>query len=291
MIVLAGTLPIEDLRLKVGEGRVKDGQFYIGDTSVSLNRGTAAMMAACCVVCSRYSSEAPYCIVSGDIGDGRGSIPVYDFLIKNISGLQPDVFVGHYIMPNLAYHNKFIDAIGKMTIKPKLIADAGFMYIAKMAGFAAEYTVFTPDLGELAFLADGQAPHPFYTRGFIFHMEPRTKELIAMAYAEKNAARFLFVKGERDIVCENGEVLGEVTDPSVPELEAIGGTGDTITGMIGAYLGNGLAEKEALHLAACVNRLAGESAKPTPATQIGEIVMRIPQALEKVVIGPTGSRC
>jgi ADP-dependent NAD(P)H-hydrate dehydratase / NAD(P)H-hydrate epimerase len=52
-----------------------------------------------------------------------------------------------------------------MNRRPILIADAGFMYAAKMSGQAACYDFFTPDVGELAFLADEMAPHPFYTRG------------------------------------------------------------------------------------------------------------------------------
>ncbi|MFO7970579.1 MAG: sugar kinase, partial [Desulfobacterales bacterium] len=58
-----------------------------------------------------------------------------------------------------------------MDPRPTLIADAGFMYAAKMSGLSEAYELFTPDAGELAFLADEEAPHPFYTRGFILHEE------------------------------------------------------------------------------------------------------------------------
>jgi hypothetical protein len=37
----------------------------------------------------------------------------------------------------------------------------------RRAAKAAQFDLFTPDVGELAFLADEEAPHPFYTRGFI----------------------------------------------------------------------------------------------------------------------------
>ena len=47
--------------------------------------------------------------------------------------------------------------------KPTLVADAGFMYVAKMSGYADAYDLFTPEAGELAILADEKAPHPFYT--------------------------------------------------------------------------------------------------------------------------------
>jgi len=69
------------------------------------------------------------------------------------------------------WHNRVLFQIQGLAEKPVLIADAGFMYAAKMSGQAELYDLFTPDIGELAFLADEAAPHPFYTRGFILHEE------------------------------------------------------------------------------------------------------------------------
>ena len=63
------------------------------------------------------------------------------------------------------------------------------MYAAKMSGQAASYDLFTPDAGELAFLADETAPHPFYTRGFILHENNKIPDLINRAYSHKNAAK------------------------------------------------------------------------------------------------------
>ena len=63
-----------------------------------------------------------------------------------------------------------------------LIADAGFMYVAKMSGAAPLYDLFTPDVGELAFLADEDAPAPLLHRGFILH-EDNSPDLIARAYS------------------------------------------------------------------------------------------------------------
>jgi len=285
MILLAGTMPLENLKLTAGKGKLVDGTFMIGDQQLPLNRGTAAMMAACCAVCKKYDLVEPYCVVSGDIGDGDGSIPIYDYLYENILQTSPEIIVAHYIMPNLPFHNKVLKAIKALKKAPILIADAGFMYVAKMSGCAPYYDVFTPDLGELAFLADGEAPHPFYTRGFIFHMENRAKELIKFAYEEENSAKFLLVKGEKDYICKDGEILREVEEPDIPELEAIGGTGDTITGMIAALIYKGISEEDALILSARANRLAGKLTKPTPATQIGEIIEKIPPALEEVLEG------
>ncbi len=285
-MLLAGTLPIRSLKLKAGPGRLAgDGKFMIGEETFPANRGTGAMMAACLSICEKYGLGEPHCVVSGDIGKGDGSILLYNYLKEKLPGMGVKVMTFHYIMPNLPCHNMVIKVIKAMKKPPILIADAGFMYVAKMSGVARYYDVFTPDLGELAFLADREAPHPFYTRGFIFHMEDRAKELIKLAYEHENSAKFLLVKGEKDYICKDGEILEEVKDPDIPELEAIGGTGDTITGMIAALIYKGISEQEALILSARTNRLAGKLAKPTPATQIGEIIEKIPQALEEILEG------
>jgi hypothetical protein len=282
MLLLAGTLPIKGLKLQEGKGKLVNGRLMIGDRTFSLNRGTAAMMAACCAVCKKCDLEKPYCVVSGDIGRGEGSIPLYHYLRDQIPKMGVNVATFHYIMPNLPYHNEVLESIKTMKEKPFLIADAGYMYVAKMAGFAQFYDIFTPDLGELAFLADKEAPHPFYTRGFIFHMEDRINELIKLAYEGENAARFLFVKGKRDYICKDGEILKEIGEMKIPELEAIGGTGDTITGMVAGLIYQGISTEEALVKSARANRLAGILAKPTPATQIREIIEKIPQAMDEI---------
>ena len=69
-----------------------------------------------------------------------------------------------------------------------------------MSGYADHYDLFTPDVGELAFLADETAPHPFYTRGFLLAEDKDIPELVARAYAGNNAARHLLVKGSTDHV-------------------------------------------------------------------------------------------
>jgi ADP-dependent NAD(P)H-hydrate dehydratase / NAD(P)H-hydrate epimerase len=89
-------------------------------------------------------------------------------------------------------------------------------------------------VGELAFLADETAPHPFYTRGFILHEDNRAPDLIARAYAHHNAARYLLVKGETDYLADSGGIVAAVAEPRIETLEPIGGTGDTLTGMAAA---------------------------------------------------------
>jgi len=231
MILVVGTLPLEGVDLVWGRVEVREKSIKIGGEEFPLGRGTAAMMAACAMV---LDGDQLYGVTVGDIGTGEGSVKLYRFLAEEVPKLSPAVICFSYVMPNRTLHDAAFEAIQDMKPRPMLLADAGFMYVAKMSGEAPQYDLFTPDLGELAFLADDKAPHPFYTRGFIFHMTERVPELIKGAYETGGAAKVLLVKGERDYVCKDGEILEVIEEPKVPELEPIGGTGDTITGMTAA---------------------------------------------------------
>ncbi len=76
-------------------------------------------------------------------------------------------------------------------------------------------------------------------------------------------------------------VLGTVDFPAEEALECIGGTGDTLTGIVAALIHSGMAFPDAALLAARVNRLAGKLTRPTPATQVSEIIRSIPEALRR----------
>lgn len=189
----------------------------------------------------------------------------------------------HYLQPDVDWHNKVLFAVQAMKNRPILIADAGFMYAAKMSGQAPEYDLFTPDVGEMAFLADEEAPHPFYTRGFILHEQNKVPDLISRAYGSRNAASCLLVKGHKDSIADQDGIYDIIDTPMVESLEAIGGTGDTLTGIVSALISSGTEIKKAASLAARINRLAGSYANPTPATQVSEIITHIPKALEKIL--------
>ena len=281
--MVTGTVPFESTEVVAGIAALVDGDIVVAGQRFPINRGTAALIATACVVCRCVGLANPYCVIAGDIGKGDGSTALYNYLKKAIPETGPELVAFHYFMPNWYHHEEVFQAIRKMDKKLILVADAGFMYVAKLSGFAPSYSVFTPDLGELAYLADEEAPHPFYTRGFIFHKEDDVEDLIKMAYEGENAARYLLVKGKVDYICEEGTILYRVTEPNVPVLEAIGGTGDTITGMIAALIHKGLAIPVALRIAATANRVAGRLASPTPATQIAEIIEKIPAALDEVM--------
>jgi len=185
-------------------------------------------------------------------------------------------------MPDLKLNKKILATIDTMTDKPIMIADAGSMYVAKAGGDAHYYQVFTPDLGETAFLADDKADHPSFTRGYIFNMEEDVPELIRRAYAGNNAAPTMFVKGRVDYICQDGKIVDTIDQPSIPTMEPIGGTGDLITGMISALIYAGVTPLQSCRIAGRVNRVAGELSQPTPATQIDKILQYLPQALARV---------
>lgn len=283
MFAIVGTVPEKDFPIIHGTLKLSGERILIGNRTVPVNRGTSALMAASVLAADTLGIPAPYAFLVGDIGYGAGSRHLYKYLTEHLHEYDIGTLTFHYLQPIAHWHDRLLGAIDAMGKKPVLIADAGFMYAAKMSGFAERYDLFTPDMGELAFLADESAPHPFYTRGFILHDEKRAPELITRAYAHKNAACNLLVKGENDYVVHRGSILEVISEPSEEAMEAIGGTGDTLTGIVSALIAAGLTIPDASICAAIANRLAGYLARPTPATTITEIIFHIPASLKETL--------
>lgn len=283
MLAVVGTAPEPELDVTAGPARLDDDRVVINDRPFEVNRGTPALLAAALTVDRAIGGPGVFAYLVGDIGTGKGSRRLYDYLTQDLPEQRFEALTFHYLQPDADGHGRVLLAVGRMAARPLLIGDAGFMYAAKMCGQAPEYDLFTPDAGELAFLADDQAPHPFYTRGFILHREDQVPELIARAYAHGNAARRLLVKGKRDYLAEGPDRLVPLDGPSHPALEAIGGTGDTLTGAAAALAANGMELGRAAKTAALVNRLAGLLAQPTPATQVIEIIAHLPAALDRAL--------
>ncbi len=288
MLAVVGTVPDQDFPLAMGKVALEDDVISIQGNHAPVyravvNRGTPALLAAAIKVGEVVGQPPPVAYLVGDIGLGDGSRRLYAFLSENSAKWDVNAVAFHYLQPDVDWHNRVLFALEEMTHRPVLIADAGFMYAAKMSGQAPAYDLFTPDVGELAFLADEEAPHPFYTRGFILHEEMRVPALIERAYQHENAAACLLVKGQPDYVADRQGVHTTIDMPVEAAMEAIGGTGDTVTGIVAALIGAGIEVKEAAILAARVNRLAGRYARPTPATQVMDIVRQIPAALAQVL--------
>lgn len=283
MLAVVGTVPDEEFPLLSGEVCLDDDRIVIEKRRVPVNRGTAALLAASIMAAETLDLPPPYAYLVGDTGMGRGSRRLYEHLTGNLGRADFQAVTFHYLQPDVDWHNRVLFAVKEMEQRPILIADAGFMYAAKMSGQAESYDLFTPDVGELAFLADEEAPHPFYTRGFILHEDNKIPELIARAYEHHNASRYLLVKGAQDYVA-SAEGIQETIDQPVEEaLEAMGGTGDTVTGIVSALIVAGIYIPEAAALAARINRLAGHYANPTPATQVMELIRHIPKATKRIL--------
>lgn len=277
--LIVGTVPDESLGLLYGPCRFDGGALAVGEVCLPVRRGTPALLASACAACQALGVPAPLALLAGDSGKGEGSRRAYERLRGLLPELAPRGLTFHYLFPDLAGHDAVLFAVQALAEPPLLVADAGFMYAAKMSGQAASYDLFTPDAGELAFLADELAPHPFYTRGFLLGPQARTPELIRRAWEGGGSARHLLVKGESDHVVHEGRVLEEIREPRTPAMEAIGGTGDTLTGMVTALLMAGRGVPQACAEAARANRLLGVLARPTPATPVGELVAQVGQAI------------
>lgn len=287
MLVLVGTIPTPGLELIQGRVSYNDALRIGSDLEIPGHRlmhCTTAMMAAAAVACQTLGYEAPYGVTAGCIGDASGSRLLYRFLAEEAEELGADVLTLHYIVPHSKLIQQAVNAILAWKKRPILIGDAGGMYSVKAAGLAPQFDLFTPDPGELAFLADADALHPAYVRHFISEVDTTDMpRLIQHAYEHKDASKVLLVKGSTDYIARGGEILTTISEPNIAAMEAIGGTGDTITGIVAALIHGGYDIVEASIYTAHINRLAGLLCNPTPATQIGELITQIPQALTQVL--------
>ena len=280
--MICGTVPDKDFPLIEGCWRLEHDFLRLenGDLPpLSVQRGTPALMASAVLTCQTLDAPPPSALLVGDTGNGDGSRALYARLTTTLRETAPAGLTFHYLFPDLDGHNRVLMALEELRPKPVLVADAGFMYVAKMSGYADAYDLFTPDAGELAFLADEKAPHPFYTRGFLLSADKDVPLLVQRAYAHNNAAHFLLIKGKTDYLVHEGQFLGQIADPQVPTLEPIGGTGDLVTGIVTGLLASGMDMVQACLTAARASRITGQLAQPTPATQIAELLPFLPQAL------------
>lgn len=279
MLAVVGTVPDKEFPLVAGKVTLNGDRIHIQGNEVTVDRGTPALLAAAIKTAETLGQPEPFAYLVGDIGLGDGSRLLYQYLTRHIKEHDFRTIVFHYLQPDVDWHNRVLFAVEEMTHRPVLVADAGFMYAAKMSGQAQAYDLFTPDVGELAFLADENAPHPFYTRGFILHDENHVPDLISRAYKHKNASRFLLVKGKEDYLADQGGIRATIKNPAEEAMEAIGGTGDIITGIAAALISAGWEIDKGAVAAAWASRLAGHYSRPTPATQVADIINHISLAL------------
>ena len=292
MMIIAGTVPIKDLPLIMGRVALENNFLMIDGNKIPCTQGTGAMVSAALTVTSYLGMEPPYVLLAGDIGSGKRSRELYQYLIDHVAELSPKVLALHYWLPDMTQTRQLCNAIEKCKKRPIMIADAASMYSAKAAGLANAFDIFTPDATEIAFLADPEATHPAYIARHLFEPDiSRVPELAQIAYENNGAAKLLLVKGATDYIIRDGTILAMVTDPDIPMLEPIGGTGDTITGTVSAFTYAGLEPHEAAIIAAKANRMAGKYAEVTPATRVSHIIQRFPEVFKDYLCQWSGVCC
>ena len=289
MWYIVGTVPDPDFALCTagleGSSTVADGLLHLPDgQAVPVQRGTAALAATAILACEVLSVAPPRLLLAGDPGSGAGSRAIYAWLEQNIAQISPTGLTFHYLFPDQDWHNRVLMAVQDLPKRPIMVADAGFMYVAKMSGYADAYDLFTPDLGELAFLADEKAPHPFYTRGFLLAQEDDVPPLLLRALEHGNCPKNMIIKGSKDYIVLDGQIAATVDAPSVASMECIGGTGDLVTGLATAFLcGHANMDSasmgESCTAAARMARMLAQHCAPTPGTQIAELIEKLPEAL------------
>lgn len=256
------------------------GGIAVGGTRVPSSQGTSAMLGAAAQVAVHLGTPAPHALVAGDIGRGDGTRAVYERLSQVAADLRPSVVAFHYMQPVMAFMRKAVRDLSETVPDALLVADAGGMYAAKAAGLARQFELMTPDVGEVGFLADPSVTHPAYVSRYLFGnggFDPVA--LAAAAHETGGAARVLLIKGVRDHISESGAIAGVIDEPCVPELEAIGGTGDTVTGLASALLAAGFSTVDAARCACLANREAGSVMGATPDMRARDLVAVLPQVL------------
>lgn len=282
MMLIVGTIPIRDMPLTIGKAAA-EGDFLIVDgRRIPCIQGTGAMIGAALATTDYLKLEAPCALLAGDIGQGKGSRDIYEYLIEKVAELSPTVLALHYWLPDMVLTRRLCEAIEKCNRRPIMIADAASMYSAKAAGRATEFDIFTPDATEVAFLADPNATHPAYIARHLFDTDiTQAPRLAEVAYQINNAAKLLLIKGAIDYIINKGGIVATITEPDIPALEAIGGTGDTITGLVSALAYAELELPEAAIIAARANRMAGKFAHATPATKVRQVIAQFPAVFKE----------
>ncbi|HVP23549.1 MAG TPA: NAD(P)H-hydrate dehydratase [Conexivisphaerales archaeon] len=287
MLLLSGTMPIEEKEVLAGTIRYDGETISLGETKIPKELrsiGAMAMMAAAATCTQSLGMEPPVGAIAGDLGQGTGSASLYTYLTEKAASLGASALTMHYILPLRKPFMEFVEMLDYWPKRPFMIADAGSMLIAKATGSCRKFDLFTPDAGEICFLADPEAGHPAYVKSMLFEIDTtQVPKLIDQAYASGNAPRYMLIKGPVDFIVDNGKVVSTISEPNIPALEPIGGTGDTITGMVSALISGGYEPVKACVIAGRANRLAGQMTNPDPSTQVFQIIKNLGPAVRKVV--------
>jgi NAD(P)H-hydrate epimerase len=176
--------------------------------------------------------------------------------------------------PGLSREKSTQNLIRKLAqeIKKPLIIDAdGLNALAGKTGLLPAGSILTPHPGEMARLLKIDSKK----------LE-KNREKIAKEFSRKHRV-ILVLKGHQTIVSDysGNFYINQTGNPGM----ATAGSGDVLTGMIGAFLGQGLGAFEAAKYAVYLHGLAGDMAAKEK-TQISliasDIIDKIPNAIKKL---------
>ncbi|MGC8911524.1 MAG: NAD(P)H-hydrate dehydratase [Nitrososphaeria archaeon] len=282
--LIVGTVPVEKFPIYVGIPSFDGKNLFLNEWTLPIGMGTLTLYSAAYLTLAHLKGESPTLITVGDIGKADGSRILYQKLTEEIEEFKPNVLTLHYVMPIITLVKTLALKLQKMNPKPIVVADAGFMYAFKASKMGHVCDIFTPDPGEMAFLADKNAVHPAYMERHLFEIDSIDVEsLIEKVKNVEGLPKMLVVKGAVDYIVLDGKILFKIDDPMVPSLEPIGGTGDTLTGILTGLISCGLPLEKAALYACKINRIAGLLSNPTPRTKVNEIISYIPKAIDMVL--------
>ncbi len=85
------------------------------------------------------------------------------------------------------------------------------------------------------------------------------------------------------MVASREGIAERICEPVVEAMEPIGGTGDTLTGIVSALVAAGHPMVRSCVLAARANRWMGALADPNPSFSVADLLPFLPRALERVL--------
>ena len=91
MMLVVGTVTIRDMPLTIGKVTADGECLVISDRRIPCTQGTGAMISAALATTSYLGLDPPYALLVGDIGEGKGSRQLYQYLIDHIVELSPAV--------------------------------------------------------------------------------------------------------------------------------------------------------------------------------------------------------
>uniref|UniRef100_UPI000623EF02 NAD(P)H-hydrate dehydratase n=1 Tax=Allosalinactinospora lopnorensis TaxID=1352348 RepID=UPI000623EF02 len=157
------------------------------------------------------------------------------------------------------------DAVTLLGRRPTLVRDR------------AAPTLLTPHAGELARVLPDTGPQ---------EIEARRLEHATRAAEEYGCA--VLLKGSSTVIAEPGRPAA--ADPAGTPLLATAGSGDVLSGLIGALLSGGLAPREAAMCGTYLHGLAARLAHDGAPISASDLIGALPEAVRAVRSGPAAGR-